>query len=1016
MLTTMRTYNKAIMIGTLILVIPSFIVLYGVGGGGGGGPRQGQEAWAFKVEGKAVPESSFYRARAQQINRLQDEFGPHWSVIVSHEELQRQLLNGMIDQQLALRFAEANGITVTPQEVKREITKLDIFKDDQGKFDENRYIAILRANSWPESYYLDLVRTNLTVEKVRQHIMSTVQVTPEEVWEEHVRRSSQCEAELLDFSSSKFAGEGDPNEDELRAFFEQHRNHYKLPDRVGIHYLQLQPREVADLVEVSDEEIEARFNEKRNEYALQAVARADFITFSPDRFAADLVISETEAQAFFDRNSDRYLTDLQGRLRYVVQPVDPAVLGITVTDDEIADHYANNQALYEQQEEVKLRHILINADEDAPDTVAAEALNKIQAVRASILSGTLSFADAALEYSDDPGSRENGGEYDFAPRGRYVKPFEEQAFSVPIGQISEPFRTQFGYHILEPLERREKRTRSLDEVREDIRKQLGEERARTAARQRLEQLKDRVGELTQAQVGDDFVVHETYTPVGRDVAALEGVAAEDVAYVVGSALGLRPGDISDVLVGQKHLYLVQLIEKIEPRPMNYVEAATRARDDLRRERALEKARSEANVAYSQLLGGASLEHVAATYGLPIQDSKLFAKQFDPNNSRRPTTSIAGVGPAARDAFMDAAFNGTIGSPAPPIADGDNGFHLLVVREKEAERLPELGEVRNRVRRQIAEEGATRKALEIAEDIIFHCEQHLVPLLQGAEKISSDFGLDLQPQTTSLFAKDEAIPEIGYRTEVINAAFSLRHPGQVYEAPIPVMGRSFSMTGQQSEQTVQAYYIIELATRSPEHLAELDEVRAQVIDHFKKWKGAPPAREAAQAAKAALTQALAAGSFPPDDATRTINLREFAKSIKADYLPPAQFSQSGYVANLGQAPAVARTGFALAVGQVSDVIEVTEEVKEDWTLTRGYYILQVTNRIEPKREDFTEEQRKQIYDQLLINRRNTVYRSWLDQLRVQAQVEINERLLQFDDEEADEETESATGEVEVSLSR
>lgn len=103
-------------------------------------------------------------------------------------------------------------------------------------------------------------------------------------------------------------------------------------------------------------------------------------------------------------------------------------------------------------EQVRARHILISVAEDATEEEDAAALSTAISLTQRLRAGE-DFAELALQYSDDTGSAQQGGDLGFFPRGRMVSEFEEAAFGLAIGEISDPVRSQFGYHIIETLER-----------------------------------------------------------------------------------------------------------------------------------------------------------------------------------------------------------------------------------------------------------------------------------------------------------------------------------------------------------------------------------------------------------------------------------------------------------------------------------------------------------------------------------------------------------------------------------
>lgn len=130
---------------------------------------------------------------------------------------------------------------------------------------------------------------------------------------------------------------------------------------------------------------------------------------------------------------------------------------VTATETEAREFFEANRARYATPEMVRARHILIM------DTNARE---RITAIRARIVAGA-DFAQMAREHSQD-GSAQNGGDLGPFTRGRMVPPFEEAAFSLPVGQVSQPVETQFGWHLIKVDEHRAATTPDYAEAREDV--------------------------------------------------------------------------------------------------------------------------------------------------------------------------------------------------------------------------------------------------------------------------------------------------------------------------------------------------------------------------------------------------------------------------------------------------------------------------------------------------------------------------------------------------------------------
>ena len=168
---------------------------------------------------------------------------------------------------------------------------------------------------------------------------------------------------------------------------------------------------------------------------------------------------------------------------------------LKIGDAEVQKYYDEHKGEYER---VKARHILIRTKGSAApaggkkELTDEEALEKTKALRARIVAGE-DFAAIAKVESDDTGSGATGGDLNFFSHGQMVPPFEKAAFALPVGQVSEPVKSQFGYHLI-LVEKHESKT--LDEVRPEIEKKLRPELAKQAV--------DNLRKQTTVKVDDSF--------------------------------------------------------------------------------------------------------------------------------------------------------------------------------------------------------------------------------------------------------------------------------------------------------------------------------------------------------------------------------------------------------------------------------------------------------------------------------------------------------------------------------
>lgn len=180
----------------------------------------------------------------------------------------------------------------------------------------------------------------------------------------------------------------------------------------------------------------------------QFKANAEFVAINPEEMLSRIPVSEAEVKAYTEKPENK---------------------------SKVEAYYASHKSEFSTQEQVHVRHILIKADKaDSKSVEAAKA--KVAAVQKR-LQAKEDFAKVAKEVTDDPGSKAKGGDLGFFSKGRMVSEFENAAFSLQPNTISEPVQTDYGFHIIQVLEKKPAHDASLDEVRNQIAKRLaGEEK------------------------------------------------------------------------------------------------------------------------------------------------------------------------------------------------------------------------------------------------------------------------------------------------------------------------------------------------------------------------------------------------------------------------------------------------------------------------------------------------------------------------------------------------------------
>ncbi len=183
------------------------------------------------------------------------------------------------------------------------------------------------------------------------------------------------------------------------------------------------------------------------------------------------------------------LTDRLWRQDAIQQLIEARIVPqVTVSDVQADEFYRDHPDLFTRPEQVRARHILVRAEKDAAAEVRQAARQRLAQIRQEAQAGA-DFATLAQTHSEDPGSREKGGDLGFFGRGRMVKAFEEAAFTLPPNQISEPVETEYGYHLIQVTERQAAETVGLETVKPRILEHLKQQRIRERVEGYVEDLR-----------------------------------------------------------------------------------------------------------------------------------------------------------------------------------------------------------------------------------------------------------------------------------------------------------------------------------------------------------------------------------------------------------------------------------------------------------------------------------------------------------------------------------------------
>lgn len=168
---------------------------------------------------------------------------------------------------------------------------------------------------------------------------------------------------------------------------------------------------------------------------------------------------------------DEFVLDMSERLTIEKFIEKDLLSSINITDQQLQATYDENPALYAEPEVVSARHILVLVKPKASASEQKAALEKIQAIRKQVTAAGADFGKIASETSDDTASKSDGGNLGVFQRGMMVPEFEKAAFSLKVGEVSEPVKTEYGYHLIKVDEHRQAQAPNFEKAKDKVRYQ-----------------------------------------------------------------------------------------------------------------------------------------------------------------------------------------------------------------------------------------------------------------------------------------------------------------------------------------------------------------------------------------------------------------------------------------------------------------------------------------------------------------------------------------------------------------
>ena len=418
-------------------------------------------------------------------------------------------------------------------------------------------------------------------------------------------------------------------------------------------------RMMRDTLSIPDEEVEKAYRDAEES------ARIDYVLLPAERFAAEIEASDEQLQAFFAAHSDDFRLPERRVVRYLF--VDPATIraGLSIDDPEVEVFFQQNGDDYRREERVRIRQVLLRTD-DGRRTVD-EARSLMGEIRARLDSGG-DFASVASEHSEDPASRDQGGDLGFIARGEILPEVENAAFATTVGEVVGPIETSLGLHLVEVTDKQPGGLPAFDEVKEQVRSRMLDERAVQVAAEKAQQLASSAGDSdswAETAANDSAVSFFESEPIARNQ-PLPGLGMSP--QFSAAAFALEVGETSPaVQVGQAWAVL-SLTRIEEPRVPELDEVRDAVQARFVRDSAMEVAKNRLADARADVEANASLQSLADELELEVVGSDAFTRE----------SGIQALGPSAE--LVHAVLAAKLGQVVGPI-ETPRGAVLAVVTER-----------------------------------------------------------------------------------------------------------------------------------------------------------------------------------------------------------------------------------------------------------------------------------------------------------------------------------------------
>ncbi len=371
---------------------------------------------------------------------------------------------------------------------------------------------------------------------------------------------------------------------------------------------------VTGWMSVSDADVAEEFRQRNEKVKLELVS------LTADAFKDKVTVTDDDLTKRFEANKESYRIGEKRKVRYALLEVEKVRETVQVPDADVEAFYTQNKAQYSTEARVRASHILLKTE--GKDEAAVKA--KAEGLLAQAKAPNADFAALAKANSEDEGSAVNGGDLNFFGKGQMVPEFEQAAFAMKNGEVSNLVKTTFGFHIIKVVESQPEVVRPVAEVKPEIVDQLKWQKAQQAAEQQAKAMEASMKSAADlATVAKERGLNVVESPLFlRDEPIGELGAAPEIAT---RAFTMKDTEITPAMRVSKGWAFVTVAGKQDSYLPQLAEVTDRVRDDAARDKASELLKTRAAAIATDLRTAKDFAAAAKKAGFEAKPSELVAR-------------------------------------------------------------------------------------------------------------------------------------------------------------------------------------------------------------------------------------------------------------------------------------------------------------------------------------------------------------------------------------------------------